>query len=75
MRTLLIVVGVVLIGLSALALANRGISYTQREQVVDVGPIQASAETRETIEVPVPVAAGGLILGVGVLVAGVRRDA
>ena len=57
--------GVVLIVLGIVALAYGGISYTRREKVVDIGPIEATAERRETI--PLPPLLGGLALAGGVV--------
>jgi hypothetical protein len=67
------VVGIVLIVLGVIGLAMGGISYTTREKVVDIGPIEATAEKRERI--PLPPIAGGLALAAGVvlLIAGNRR--
>lgn len=67
------VVGVLLIAIGGLALAYQQVSYQKRETVLDIGPIQATAETTETI--PIPAWAGGLVLmaGVVVLISGLRR--
>jgi hypothetical protein len=67
------VVGIVLIVLGVIGLAAGGINYTTREKVVDIGPIEATAEKRERI--PLPPIAGGLALAAGVvlLIAGNRR--
>jgi hypothetical protein len=59
------IVGIVLIVLGGLALAYGGLTYTKREKVLDLGPIQATAEKKETI--PVPPIAGGIAIGLGVL--------
>jgi hypothetical protein len=59
------IVGILLIVLGVIALAYGGISYTKREKVVDIGPIEATAETRETI--PLPPILGGLALAGGVI--------
>ena len=59
------IVGVVLIVLGIVALAYGGISYTRREKVIDIGPIEATAERRETI--PLPPILGGLALAGGVV--------
>ena len=63
-------VGVVLILLGLLALVYGGISYTKREKVVDIGPIEAS--TTERHHVPIPPIAGGLAVAAGavILIAG-----
>ena len=39
--------GVVLVVLGLLALVYGGISYTKREKVVDLGPIQATATEKK----------------------------
>ena len=67
------IVGLVLIVIGVVALAVGGISYTKKEKVVDIGPIEATAETRETI--PLPPLLGGLALvgGVALMIAGSRK--
>ena len=59
------IVGIVLIVLGIVALAYGGISYTRREKVIDIGPIEATAERRETI--PLPPILGSLALAGGVV--------
>ena len=59
------VVGLILIVLGLVALAYGGISYTRREKVVDIGPIEATAERRHTV--PLPPVLGGLALAGGVV--------
>lgn len=56
--------GIVLIVLGVLALAYQGFSYTQREKVLDVGPIEATANTRKRVSIPPLV--GGVVLAAGV---------
>jgi uncharacterized membrane protein len=53
-------VGILLILLGIVALSYQGLTYTKREKVLDIGPIQASKETRKTI--PLPPILGGLAL-------------
>jgi uncharacterized membrane protein YidH (DUF202 family) len=66
-------VGILLIVLGVIGLAVGGINYTRREKVIDIGPIEATAERHERI--PVSPVAGGLALvaGVVLLVAANRR--
>jgi hypothetical protein len=40
------IVGIMLIVLGVIALAYGGISYTKREKVLDIGPLEATTETR-----------------------------
>jgi hypothetical protein len=67
------IVGILLIVLGIVALIYGGISYTREETLVDLGPIQAKTQTRETI--PLPPILGGLALlgGVALLIADSRK--
>lgn len=67
------IVGIVLIVLGVIALAYGGISYTREEKVLDIGPIEATAERRETIPLPPVLGAIALVGGIVLLVAGSRR--
>jgi UDP-N-acetylmuramyl pentapeptide phosphotransferase/UDP-N-acetylglucosamine-1-phosphate transferase len=66
-------VGVLLIAVGLLALVARGFSYTTKDKVVDLGPIEASKETTHTV--PIPQIAGILALASGVVlvVVGTRQ--
>lgn len=66
--------GVVLIVLGVVALAYQGITYTTREKVIDIGPIEATAETEKTI--PLSPVLGGLALvgGIVLVVVGARKS-
>lgn len=66
------VLGIVLIALGALALAYREISYTKQEKVLDLGPIQATAQREESIPIPPWVGGGAIAAGVILLVVGGR---
>ncbi len=65
-------IGIVLAVLGGLALAYQGITYTRNKSVVDLGPVQVTAETHERI--PLPPILGGLALagGVALLIVGAR---
>jgi hypothetical protein len=71
----LTVVGIVLVVLGVLALVYQGFNYTRRKDVLDIGPIHATADTQE--HVPLPPIVGGLALvaGVAMLVMGARQKA
>ena len=60
------IIGIVLIIIGGFALAYDAISYTTEEEVVDVGPLEATVE--ETESIPLPTAVGGVVLVAGVLV-------
>lgn len=58
-------VAILLIVLGIFALAYQGFTYTKREKVVDVGPIQISADKEKSV--PIPPIIGGLALAAGVV--------
>jgi len=60
-----ILIGIALIILGIVALAYQGITYTTREKIVDIGPLQATAEKEKTV--PLPPLLGGLALAGGVV--------
>jgi uncharacterized membrane protein HdeD (DUF308 family) len=59
------IIGVLLIVVGVIALVWGGISYTRERTVVDLGPIEARTQERETI--PLPPVLGGVALVAGVL--------
>ena len=59
------IIGIFLIVLGIVALASQGITYTSREKIIDIGPIQATHETKKTI--PLPPILGGVALAVGIV--------
>ena len=66
-------VGIALIVLGIVAFAYKGITYTSREKVIDIGPIHATADTQKTI--PLSPLLGGLALvgGIVLVVAGAKN--
>lgn len=67
-------VGIVLIVLGVLALAYQGITYTTREKVIDLGPLQASVDKKRSIPLPPIVGAVALAGGVVLVIIGSRRS-
>jgi hypothetical protein len=65
--------GILLILFGAVMLAYQGFTYTKREKVLDLGPIEATKETRKTV--PIPPIVGGLALasGVALVAVGARK--
>jgi len=62
--------GIVLIVLAVIAFSYQGITYTKREKVLDIGPIEATAEKKETIPLPPILGAAALIGGVALIFVG-----
>jgi hypothetical protein len=73
MKSGVLIIAIVLIAIGVVSLAYQGITYNTREKVLDLGPIQATADKERTI--PLPPILGGLALagGVVLLVVGARR--
>ena len=67
-------IGVFLVLLGVAALVYQGITYTTRETVLDLGPIQATKETTKTM--PLPPLLGGMALlgGAFLIVLGAKRS-
>ena len=66
-------IGIVLIVIGIIALAYQGITYTTREKVVDIGPIQMTADKTKTIPLPPIVGGIALVSGIVLLVAGGKK--
>jgi uncharacterized membrane protein YidH (DUF202 family) len=65
-------IGIILIVFGVLALAFGGFSYTRREKVLDLGPLQASTETRKTVPIAPIAGVAALVGGIALVVAGSR---
>jgi hypothetical protein len=61
--------GSALILLGIVALAYQGVTYKTREKIIDIGPIEATAEKEKTV--PLPPLLGGLALAGGVVLVAV----
>lgn len=68
-----IIIAIILIALGIAALAYQGITYTTREKVVDLGPIQMTAEKSKTIPLPPILGAIAIAGGIVLLVVGGRK--
>jgi len=65
--------GIALILLGILGLSYNRITYTSKEKILDIGPIEATAEKEKSI--PLPPLLGGLVLvaGIGLVAAGYKK--
>lgn len=68
------IVGIALIVLGLMVLAYQGIHYTTREKVIEVGPIQVTAEKEKSIRVPPLAGAAAVGTGLVLVLAGARRS-
>ena len=67
------IAAIVLIVVGVLALAYGGISYTREKKVVDLGPLQATTKTRETIPLPPVLGVAAIAGGIALLVVSGRK--
>jgi uncharacterized membrane protein HdeD (DUF308 family) len=67
------ILGIVLIVLGIGALAYQGFTYTTREKVLDLGPLQATAEREKTVPLPPIVGIVAVVAGVALVIAGGRK--
>jgi hypothetical protein len=68
-----IIGAIILIALGIAAFAYQGITYTTREKVVDLGPIQVTAEKTKTLPLPPIVGAIAIVGGIVLLVIGNKK--
>ncbi|MDY0268882.1 DUF3185 domain-containing protein [Trichloromonas sp.] len=66
--------GIILIVVAVIAFAYQGISYTTREKVVDLGPLQMTAERTRTLPLPPIVGIIALVGGIVLLVMGRKNS-
>ncbi len=66
-------VGILLVVLGIISLAYQGITYTRHKKVLDIGPIQATKEEKETIPLPPILGAVALTGGIVLLISSSRK--
>ena len=68
------IIGVILVIIGIAYFALHGFHYTKQEKVLDIGPIEASAEEEKEVLPYSPVLGGAIILGgVALVILGSRR--
>lgn len=69
----IVLVGIALILIGIVGLSYNQITYTSKEKILDIGPIQATAEKEKSI--PLPPLLGGLVLvaGIGLVAVGYKK--
>lgn len=68
-------VGLVLVVLGIVALAWGGVFWTDRDTVIDAGPLEVTTEEREGVSLPPVVGILSIVGGIILLVVPVRRHA
>jgi len=68
-----LITGILLVALGVAALVYKGVSYTEEETILQIGPMKATAATEKHVFVPEWAAYVGIGLGAVLIVAGLRR--
>lgn len=68
-----VLVGIVLLLVGVFALVYQGFTYTSRDKVIDLGPIQATADREHTLPLSPLLGVSALAGGVILLVVGTRK--
>ncbi len=68
------IIGIVLILLGAFALYNRGIPYSKKEDVLQIGTMKAQVQTKETYEIHPAISGLVLVGGIVLLVYSVKKQ-
>jgi uncharacterized membrane protein YidH (DUF202 family) len=66
------IIGILLIVLGIIGFATGGISFTHQKKDVDLGPVQVSHKTQDTLPISPILSTISLIAGVGLVVVGAR---
>ena len=74
MRTLVMIFGVLAVLLGGYSLLGGEFSLTGQETVLEMGPLQATAETRDVYVTPPLVAGGLIVVGLAAAVLGARKS-
>jgi uncharacterized membrane protein YidH (DUF202 family) len=67
------IIGIILIVIGVAGFALGGLSFTKKEKVLDVGPVEATADDKKTVPIPPLLAGIALVSGVVLVVAGARK--
>jgi uncharacterized membrane protein YidH (DUF202 family) len=66
------IIGILLIILGIIGYATGGISFTHEKKDVDLGPVQVSHKTQDTLPISPILSTISLVAGLGLVVVGVR---
>ncbi len=66
------IIGIVLIVIGIIGFATGGISFTHKKKVADLGSVQISRETQDTLPLSPIFSTVSLVAGLGLVVVGAR---
>jgi uncharacterized membrane protein YidH (DUF202 family) len=68
------IIGIILIILGILGFAFGGISFTKKEKIVDLGPIEVQSEKKESIPVTPIASAVAVVAGIILVAVGSKKS-
>ena len=66
----IMILGVVLVVLGIGALVVPNVSWTQRETVAEIGPVEINADREKNVWIPTAASIAAILAGLGLIVAG-----
>ncbi len=69
----IVLIGIALVVLGVIALIYHGITYTTHEQVLKIGPLEATREVKKTIPLPPILGGAALVGGIVLIFVGSRK--
>lgn len=73
MKSITSIVGIVLIIFGIVILGYQGFTYTQREQIAQIGELKITADTEKTVYFPPIVGGLALVAGIVLVVVGRKK--
>lgn len=70
MKSLLTIIGIILILFSVISFSYQGFTYTKQEKIAEIGNMQLTANTEKTISLPPIVGGVSLVAGIVLVVVG-----
>lgn len=74
MRSALTIIGIILIIAGIFTFAYRGVTYTDREQIAQLGDLKVTAEKEKTIYFPPILGGVSIVAGIILVVVGRRKS-
>ena len=70
----LVWVGVLLVGLGIVGLVVQNVNFTESKKIVDIGPLQVTAEEKHDVPIPAIASIAAIVAGLGIVIAARRRS-
>lgn len=68
------IIGIILLVAGILAMVYQGITYTSQETVLNVGPVEVTAQEKKSIPLPPVLGAIGIVAGITLILVDRRKS-